>query len=154
VSLPYLVALFVVVFVGSGRSQVELGVSVHEKPSPCMSIKSCDVAKTLLSCTSFRLASELSVIMLKSPKLVRLADFYLRQHKKGFLLLSASTDFSTQNLVSFCFYSFSSCVCEKERNICRVLFFPEQNKQKGNLVSPSGTRRIELFHSDTQINGF
>lgn len=45
----------------------------------CMPIKSCDVAVV----SSYRFPAELNVIMLKSPKLVRLADFYLRQHKKG-----------------------------------------------------------------------
>lgn len=44
-----------------------------------MPIKTCDVAVGWSYC----LATDLNVIMLKSPKLVRLADFYLRQHKKG-----------------------------------------------------------------------
>lgn len=85
-SLPYLVALFVCLFAGSDRVGC---VSVKQsRVLAYMSIKVCDVAKkTLLSYTSsYRLASELNVIMLKSPKLVRLADFYLRQHKKGFSL--------------------------------------------------------------------
>ena len=112
VSLPYLVALFVCLFAGSDRVGC---VSVKQsRVLAYMSIKVCDVAKkTLLSYTSsYRLASELNVIMLKSPKLVRLADFYLRQHKKGFslFLLEQKFYFILFNLKSVVFSLFVS-VC-------------------------------------------
>lgn len=95
-----------------------------------MPIKSCDVAVV----SSYRFPAELNVIMLKSPKLVRLADFYLRQHKKGLdnflicylhILLNSSPPppFYTRSFSFFLFKYFR----EEKQTGCVVSLFSQMN---------------------------
>lgn len=104
--------------------------SPHFFLSFCMPIKSCDVAVV----SSYRFPAELNVIMLKSPKLVRLADFYLRQHKKGLdnflicylhILLNSPPPppFYTRSFSFFLFKYFR----EEKQTGCVVSLFSQMN---------------------------
>lgn len=111
-------------------------VGDFEVPPPfflsfCMPIKSCDVAVV----SSYRFPAELNVIMLKSPKLVRLADFYLRQHKKGLdnflicylhILLNSPPPPPPFYTRSFSFFLFKYFREEKQTG-CVVSLFSQMN---------------------------